>query len=250
MLASFPTVPANLPPTLPWGRRRHLTERRRTGQGRQRWIQSTMFARIAPESPGRVLALVPASRYVGAAAVDCTGLLPGSFATWNLEPPSEGRQRLTVESRSRTVRSRLLGALDRYRPSIVVLGVPRFDSGCAAALREAAGALAKAHGVATLSRPVADARELLLGRVRGQRIDDMASRLARGFFPELGSVSTEGEASRYRRHSFAAAALAVLALVENAPLAAAAIAEDAAFAMGTFNAALMASARRYFPDNP
>lgn len=209
-----------------------------------------MFARIAPECPGRVLALVPASRYVGAAAVDCTGLLPGSFATWNLEPPSKSRRGLTVESRAEIIRERLLDALDRYRPSAIVLGVPRFDSGCTAALREAASGLAKAHGVVTLPRPVAHARELLLGRVRGPRLDAVASRLAKGFFPELGAVSSKGEARRYHRHCFTAAALALLDLVERAPLSAAVIAKDAAFAMGIFNAALTASARRHFPERP
>lgn len=208
-----------------------------------------MFARIAPECPGRVLALVPASRYVGIAAVDYTGLLPGSFATWNLEPLSKSRRHLTIESRTRIVRGRLLDSLDRYRPSAVVLGTPRFDNNCTAALREAASKLAKAHGIVTLSRPVADARELLLGRVRGPRLDAVAARLTKGFFPELGAVRTEGEARRYHRHSFTAAALALLELVERAPLSAAVIAKDAAFAMGTFNAALMDSARRHFPDN-
>jgi hypothetical protein len=208
-----------------------------------------MFARIAPEYPGRVLALVPASRYVGAAAVDCTGLVPGSFATWNLEPLSKSRCHLTVESRARIVQGRFLDALDRYRPSAVVLGVPRFDSSCTAAIRETASKLARVHGIVTLSRPVASARELLLGRVRGPRLDAVAASIAKGFFPELGVVSTEGEARRYHRHSFTAAALAVLALVERSPLSAAVIAKDAAFAMGTFNTALMASARRHFPDN-
>jgi hypothetical protein len=208
-----------------------------------------MFARIAPASSGRVLALVPASRYVGVAVVDCTGLLPGSFATWNLEPLSRSRCHLTVESRARIICGRLLGTLDRYRPSAVVLGVPRFDGHCTAALRDAAAKLAKAHGVVTVSRPVADGRELLLGRVRGPSLDAIATRLAKGFFPELGTVSHKGEARRYHRHSFTAAALAVLELVERAPLSAAVIAKDAAFAMGTFNAALMASARRHFPDN-
>jgi hypothetical protein len=208
-----------------------------------------MFARIAPASSGRVLALAPASRYAGIAVVDCTGLLPGSFATWNLEPPSEGRRHLTVEGRTRTICRRLLGAIEWYRPSAVVLGVPRFDSHCITALREAAAKLAKAHGVVTVSRPVGDARELLLGRVRGQSLDAIGIRLAKGFFPELETVSNKGEARRYHRHSFTAAALAVLELVESAPLSAAVIAKDAAFAMGTFNAALMASARRHFPDN-
>jgi len=208
-----------------------------------------MFARFAPASPGRVLALVPASRYVGAAAVDHTGMLPGSFATWNLEPLSKSRRHLTVESRTRTVRERLVAALDQYRPSSLVVGVPRFDNDCTGALREAASRLARAHGVVVLSRPVADARELLLGRVRGPRLDAVAARLAKGFFPELGAVSTKGEARRYHRHSFTAAALAVLVLVERAPLSAAVIARDAAFAMGRFNDALAASARRHFPDN-
>lgn len=250
MLASFPDGPGLVchPPSLGGGvatLRNGVEPVKGSGGG----YESTMFARIAPGCPGRVLALVPASRYVGAAAVDHTGLLPGSFATWNLEPLSKSRHRLTVESRTRTVQERLADALGRYRPSAVVVGVPRFDNDCTAALREGASRLARAHGVVALSRPVADARALLLGHVRGPRLGAVAARLATGFFPELGMVSTKGEAARYHRHSFTAAALAVLVLLERAPLSAAVIARDEAFAMGTFNAALMASARRHFPDN-
>ena len=182
--------------------------------------------------------------------VDCTGLLPGSFVTWNLDPPSKNRRHLTVEGRARTICRRLLVAIDRYRPSAVVIGMPHFDGRHTRILFEAASGLAKAHGVPVVARTVAEARGLLLGRVRGQSLDAIALRLAKGFFPELGAVSTKGEARRYHRHSFAAAALALLELVECAPLSAAAIAKDAAFAMGTFNDALTASARRHFPDNP
>jgi hypothetical protein len=207
-----------------------------------------MFARIAPACPGRVLALVPAARYAGVAVADCTGLLPKSFATWNLEPLSKSRHDLTVEGRSKIVCERLLDALDRYRPSVVVLGLPRFDSHCTTALREVAAKLAKEHGVVTMTRAVADARDLLLGRIRGQHLDAIALRLAKGFFPELGAVSTDGEARRYHRHSFSAAALAIHELVECAPLSAAVLAKDDAFAMGRFNATLAKSARRHFPD--
>jgi len=57
------------------------------------------------------------------------------------------------------------------------------------------------------------------------------------------------ELDRFRSHAFDAVALAILALVERAPLSAAVIAKDAAFTMGTFNAALVSSTRRHFPDN-
>ena len=202
-----------------------------------------MFARIAPVHPGRVLALVPASRYIGHAVLDCTGLAPASFATWNLEPnrPYEDRLRLFLLCLHHSLRV--------HRPAVLVLGVPRFDNDRLRVFRRIAAKLATAHGVSVVARRVDDARRLLFGRTRGDRLDALADRLVRGFFPQLAVPRTTGEARRYHRNAFSAAAVALHELVERAPLSAAVIAKNEAFAMGRFNAALAESARRHFPDN-
>ena len=202
-----------------------------------------MFARIAPVHSGRVLALVPASRYAGHAVIDCAGLVPGSFAIWNLEPHR------TDEDRLRLFHLCLHRSLRVHCPSVLVLGLPRFDGEHLRALRGAAAELAQAHGVPVVARKVDDARQLLIGRRRGDHLDALADRLVRGFFPELVVPRTTGEARRYHRNAFSAAAVAVHELVERAPLSAAVIAKNEAFTMGRFNAALAESARRHFPDN-
>ena len=204
-----------------------------------------MFARIAPTHPGRVLAVVSAPQFPGQAVVDCQGLAPGSFATWKLRPSD------TSEVQRRSFNHHLLHSLRLYRPDSVVLGVPWRDDLRSRILREKLHHLAVLLGVPVIERSVAEARHLLLGCRRGSTDDTMAAHLAEGFFPELGQFRSDKQTMprRYRSHAFDAVALAILALVERAPLSAAAIAKDAAFAMGTFNAALMASARRHFPDS-
>jgi hypothetical protein len=85
--------------------------------------------------------------------------------------------------------------------------------------------------------------------MRGDHLDALVDRLARGFFPELAAVRTTGEARRYYRHAFSAVAVALHELVARAPLSAAVLAKDDALTMGRFSAALAESARRHFPDN-
>jgi hypothetical protein len=222
------------------GRRSHHTERYVAGQG-SGWIASTMSPKTAPAHPSRILALVPASRYTGHAVVDCTGLI--SFATWNIEPGRADKER------TRLFLLCLERSLRRYSPAVLVLGVPRFDDERLRAQRQAAADPAKRFGVPVVTKRVDEARQLLIGRVRGDRLDALADRLASGFFPELAAVRMTGEARRYHRNSFSAVALALHALIEHAPLAAAVIAKAEAFSMGEFNAALAASAKRHFPDN-
>jgi|GEM_PF-1258865 len=204
-----------------------------------------MFIRIAPAEPGRVLAIVPAPQFSGHAVVDGRGLAPGSFATWDLRWP------VTREEQILSFRRHLLRSLCRYRPAVVVLGVPRFDDPVSDALREAAKQVATEHGVPTIERLVTQGRQLLIGCQRGPWDDALADRLVDGFFPELAGFRYKKQTiqRRYRRHAFEAAALAVLELVERAPLSAAVIAKDAVLAMGAFKAALTASARRHFPEN-
>lgn len=204
-----------------------------------------MFIRIAPADPGRVLAIVLAPQFSGHAVVDGWGLAPGSFATWDLHWPA------TREALLRSFRRHIVRSLSRFRPAVVVLGIPRFDDPASMALRETAMQIAAAYGVPSVERLVTQARQLLLSCRRGSCDDALAEKVMEGFFPELSALRAGKQTiqRRYRRHTFEAAALAVHELVERAPLSAAVIAKDAAFAMGTFNAALTASARRHFPDN-
>ena len=204
-----------------------------------------MFIRIAPGDSVRVLAVVPRRQFSGHAVVDGWGLAPGSFATWDLRWPA------TEEERIRSFRQHLIRSLHRYRPGVLVLGIPRFADHLSRALRETAMQLAAAYGVPAVERSVAQARSLLLGCQRGSHDDALADKVTGGFFPELLGHLTERQSiqRKYRRHAFEAAILALHELVERAPLSAAAVAKDAAFEMGTFNSALTASARQHFPDN-
>jgi len=202
-----------------------------------------MSTQTAPADPPRVLALVPACRFAGLAVVDVRGIAPGGFASWSL------RGRRTHDGRSAALARRLLTAIKKYRPTVIVLGIPRFDGREQRLLREVAADLAASCEVPVLVRSCAQARQLILGRLRGQARRVLADRLTCGFFPELASVKTDDTSERYRSHALEALALAVHDLVGRAPLSAAVIAQDAAFAMGGINAALTDSAKRHFPDN-
>ncbi|MGA7742824.1 MAG: hypothetical protein WBP56_20645 [Polyangia bacterium] len=204
-----------------------------------------MFARTPPEDPARVLVIVATKQFSGHAVVDGWGLAPGSFATWDLISFA------TNEARTRSFKRHLIRSLCRYRPAVLVLGVPRFDGPSARVLREEATQLATALGMSVVERPVAAGRRLLLGCLRGSNDDALADHITSGFFPELASFRNGKQTvqRRYRSHSFEAVALALHELVERAPLSAAVIARNEAFSMGRFNAALTESARRHFPDN-
>jgi len=203
-----------------------------------------MCARIAPENSARVLAVVPTPRFSGHAVLDGWGLDPGSFATWKLGSLTTDEERFHFFDR------RLLKSLRRFRPAILVLGIPRKDDRRSRVLRESARRLAVEYGVAVIEHPVSEARSLLLGCQRGHKNDALAACIANSFFPTLERFRSPRQTiqRKYRLHAFEAVALALLELVERAPLSAAAVASDEAFAMGPFNAALAESARRHFPD--
>ena len=204
-----------------------------------------MPARTPPVDPARVLVIVATSQFSGHAVVDGWGLAPGSFATWDLVSFA------TNAARTRSFKRHLIRSLRRYRPAVLVLGVPRYDGTRARGLREAATQLATALGVSVVERPVAAGRRLLLGCLRGSNDDALAERISTGFFPELANFRNDKQTiqRRYRSHSFEAVALALHELVARSPLSAAAVARNDAFAMGLFNTALAESARRHFPDN-
>ena len=203
-----------------------------------------MCTRTAPEHSVRVLAVVPTPRFSGHAVIDGWGLVPGSFATWKLGSLT------TDEARSRSFDRRLLESLERHRPTILVLGIPRQDDLRSRALREIASRLAARCGVIAIERSVSDARRLLLGCQRGSGDDALAACVTNGFFPALERFRAPRQTiqRKYRRHAFEAVALAVRELVERAPLSAAALAKDEAFAMGRFNTTLAASARHHYPE--
>ena len=204
-----------------------------------------MFARIAPENSARVLAVVPTPCFSGHAVLDGWGLAPGSFATWKLGS-------LTTDAeREQSFNRRLCESFQRHRPAVLVLGIPRHDDARSRGLREGACRIAASYGVRAIERRVSEARSLLLGCQRGCEDNALSACVANSFFPALRKFRSPKQTiqRRYRLHAFEAVALALLELVERAPLSAAAVARDEAFAMGRFNAALAESARRHFPDN-
>ena len=204
-----------------------------------------MCARIAPENSARILAVVPTPSFSGHAVLDGWGLAPGSFATW------KSGSMTTDSAGERRFKDRLCDSLERYRPVVLVLGIPRRDDPLSRALRESARRLAASYGLHAIERPVSEARSLLLGCQRGPESDALAACVANGFFPALKRFQSPKQTirRRYRLHAFEAVALALVELVKRAPLSAAAVARDEAFSMGRFNAALAESARRHLPDN-
>ena len=157
-----------------------------------------MFTRIAPENSARVLAVVPAAQFPGRAVVDLAGLAPKSFATWDL------RFLVRAEERAHLFERHLVRSLRRYRPSILVLGISRFDDPISSSYRQKARQLATSRCVPVVELHVAQARELLLGCQRGSRDDALADKVVAAFFPELSSFQNAKQTirRRYRLHGF------------------------------------------------
>lgn len=190
--------------------------------------------------PSRVLALVVAPRFSGAAVVDGFGL--ADFRSWNL------KGHLTLDEKARALAARAARLVRLHRPGRIVLGVPlREDSRGGLMRAEVRRALSR-FGVALSERPVAEARRLVIGRARGSGANALHSAVVRGFFPELADrVRRTREAGAYWRHAFDACAVAVEELVGVAPRAAAALALPEAFASDALARAIAESDARKYP---
>ncbi len=184
-----------------------------------------------PADATRVLAVVLHPTYSGLAVIDRWGLV--AFVTWNFYRFRTETELLAALDRA------LLRALADHRPAYAVVATSRRDDPRARPmLRTARRVLAKA-GVPVVIRSVATGRHLLLGRIKGDRPDDLPDRIARGFFPDLARWLRVDAAGRYehpdherahfRRHAWHAVALALDELVRRHPGAAFALAHPAAF---------------------
>jgi hypothetical protein len=192
--------------------------------------------------PARVLAAVPAERYAGFTVLDGFGVPDDGFETWKFE-----RWRST-RGKALAFASRLADALERFKPSAVVLGIPLADVAACQAMRAEAKRLLGA--VPTVERRVAEGRQLILGKYVGSTETEFSDRIVTGFLPELKRFA--GRAAnviQYRRHAFEAAALALVEVVERAPTSAIALAQPEAFATGTFSTTVARNVRRVRPES-
>lgn len=196
----------------------------------------------ASARPTRVLAVLPAPRFTGLAVLDGMGIVPGGFASWNLRSARNSTDRILV------LRKRLDVALSRFRPTVVVVGIPNSRSATGAGMREAARQIALARDLPVVCRFVVESRKLLLGWPRGNAQNALARQLVRGFFPGLAAWKKGVNSSRYRCHAFSALALALHELALRAPLSAAAISNAEGLNMSEWNAFLAEQARTLYPQ--
>jgi hypothetical protein len=186
----------------------------------------------------RVFSLVPARRYAGLAVVDGFGMPEHGFQTCKLD-----RFRSLVEKKA-AFALRLTRALRKFRPTLAVLGIPKYDDDTCRALRKVAETIFKSAGLPFVIRSVAESRHLLLGKYMGDSEDEFAKSIVSGFLPELARFLKPSAIIRqYRRHAWEAVGLAITELLGRAPLQAAALARPGAFAMGTIAETLQQAAQ-------
>ena len=176
----------------------------------------------------RVLSLVPARRYTGLAVVDGFGMPEHGFQTWKLDRFHK------LGEKKGTLALRLTRALRQFRPTLAVLGIPKYDDATCRALRKAAETIFESTGLPFVVRSIAEARHLMLGKYMGKDEDEFAKSVVSGFLPELARfLKSSAIVRQYRRHAWEAVGLAIVELLGRAPLQAAALARPEAFAMGT-----------------
>ena len=196
----------------------------------------------ASARPTRVLAVLPAPRFAGLAVLDGIGIVPGGFASWNLRAAKSDADRTLI------LRKRLVAALSRFHPTVVVVGIRDCKSATATEMREVVQQIALAHGLPVVHRRVVESRKLILGRPGGSVQNALARQIVRGFFPGLAAWKKGANSSRYRCHAFSALALCLHELALRAPLSAAAISMAEAFSMGGWSAFLAEQTRNQYPQ--
>ncbi len=190
--------------------------------------------RDSPALSSRILAFQLHAGCSGQCVLDGFGLAPEG---WKIS------RRATRTEQS--LRAFLTGAVERFRPSAIVLGVSRRMTAIDAALRFHALSLLRSFGIPIVFRSVRTAYALLRGRVRGVRREDLARTIAQCFLPDLERVLTPAHA-RDHRSAWHALAVALVELVRRFPRAAFALATPRAFSNRPLHAALRkAEAVRY-----
>ena len=196
----------------------------------------------ASARPTRVLAVLPAPRFTGFAVLDGMGIASAGFASWNLRAAKSDAECLSI------LRKRLVAALSRFRPTVVVVGIPNWKSAAATEMQEAVERVSIQHGLPVVRRRVVESRKLLLGRPGGSAKNALAHQLVRGFFPRLAAWKKGANSSRYRCHAFSALALCLHELALRAPLSAAAISNAEALSVSGWNAFLAEQTRNLYPQ--
>ena len=175
-----------------------------------------------------ILGVVLSNRYAGHACLDGFGLVHRDvepFGTWNLRHASAGRQRVTL------LETKLVRAIARYRPSLVVLAVTRrgLDE---LRLLDAAVRTCMRLAARFVVAPAYDGMRALGWRT-GRTLISSVRMLCRHFTPELtaklppdGAAGSLGARWRYRRVSWLATTLALRELARVRPWSAVALVRD------------------------
>jgi hypothetical protein len=174
--------------------------------------------------------------------LDGIGIVPGGFASWNLRSAKSDVERTII------LRKRLVAALSRFHPTVVVVGIRNCKSTAAMEMRVIAEQIALAHGLPVVNRRVVESRKLLLGRPGGSVQNALAQQIVRGFFPGLAGWRKGANSSRYRCHAFSALALCLHELASREPLSAAAISMAEAFSIGGWSSFLAEQTRNRYPQ--
>jgi hypothetical protein len=185
---------------------------------------------------------LPAPRFTGLAVVDEMGIVPDGFVSLNLRAAKSDEERILI------LRKRFVAALSRFRPTVVVVGLPTCKSVTGAKMRSVVNQIAVARRLPVVHRPVVESRKLLLGRVGGNMQNALARHLIRGFFPGLVAWKRGTNSSRYRCHAFAALALCLHELALRAPLSAAALSSAEALNVCAWNEFLAEQTRNLYPQ--
>jgi hypothetical protein len=196
----------------------------------------------ASAKPTRVLAVLPAPRFTGVAALDGMGIVPGGFASWNLRSAKSDTERLRI------LRKRLVAALSHFNPTVVVVGIRNCKSAESVEMREVVKQIALARGLPVVCRLVVESRKLLLGRPGGDVQNALARQLVRGFFPGLNAWKKGSNSSRYRCHAFSALALCLHEFALRAPLSAATMSNAHALSVCSWSAFLAEQTRNHYPQ--
>lgn len=194
-----------------------------------------MRASSAPSS--RVLAFQLHAGSAGQCVLDGFGLAPGGWKT----------SRIATRTTAELIRF-VRRAVERFRPSAIVLGVSRRKVQSDATLRNRALSALRPLGVPIVVRHMREAYALFRDRIRGIRREELVHTITVNFLPECARGLTP-KRIHDRRSAWQALALALIELVHRFPRSAAALAQSCAFSIRPFHVALLKAEATQTPDS-
>lgn len=187
----------------------------------------------------RILCVTLRSSSLGHAVLDGFGVAEGSFFTTRLD-------RLRPAQRAGALVRLVRSSCRRFHATQVVLGLPGPRGAERRALADRiAVRLRRIRGVTVSIRRLRDGARLLVDRLRYTMAGEIVDRLVQHFVPELLPYAARVALDpRYWRAAWYAVAIALVELVEQHPLDAAALARPSAFTLQPFREALRVSCAR------